>query len=128
MPTLRLLYPVTILVNNTSVATSRKYPVAPLTLPQLAWKLVVETFVAAVVVGAVGEPDDAHAGIDQQGMTSTADQIRNALFPVIRFVDGEEIRTNPVDFEPGLSGNRDSFQGSIRGTRQFLTPGWFARC
>ena len=60
-------------------------------------------------------------------MACTTDEIRNALFPMIGLVDGEEIRTKSIDFKPGLGRNGDSFERGIRRTRQFLAPGWFCR-
>ena len=52
--TARLLKPVTNELNATSLATSSWYPVAPVTAPQFAWKLVAVIEVAAVGVGATG--------------------------------------------------------------------------
>ena len=51
---IKLLYPATNVVNEASVATSRKYPVAPETAPQFTFIEVQVKLEAAVAVGAIG--------------------------------------------------------------------------
>ena len=54
MPTSRLLYPLTKLLNDGSGETSSRYPLTAVTAVQFAIKLLLVTFVAAFAVGGGG--------------------------------------------------------------------------
>jgi len=60
---------------------------------------------------------DAHAGIEEKRLFFAQNEIGNGFFRLMRFVNGEDLRNNLVDFEQG-SVDRYTFQSSIFGTRE----------
>ena len=69
---------------------------------------------------------DAHAGVEEDRLPVSQDQIRNHLFRLMWLINGEYARTNFVNLKPRV-GNFDAVQFGILGTRQIPAPLRFLR-
>ena len=69
---------------------------------------------------------DAHAGVEEQRLFFADNKVGDGFFRLMRFVDGEDLRNDLIDFEPGIT-DRDTFESLVFGTRQGAAPFGFAR-
>ncbi len=80
------------------------------------------------MIGSVGELSDdlaeiadAHAGVEEQRVFFADNQVGDGFFRLMRFVDSEDVRDDPIHLEPGIT-DRDAFKSFVFGTRQGAAP------
>jgi len=69
---------------------------------------------------------DAHAGVEKECLFFTQDEVGNGFFRLMRFVNGEDLRNDSIDLEPGIV-DRDAFQSLVFGPREWAAPLRFLR-
>src|ERR1700732_4102275 len=67
---------------------------------------------------------DAHAGIEQQSLFFSDDQVRNNFFLLVRFVNSEQAGTNAIHLEPSVR-HVYALQLAVGWAREFAAPLWF---
>src|SRR5581483_2316432 len=64
---------------------------------------------------------DAHAGVEQQALLRSEQQIRDDFFGLMRLIDGKHTWTNAIDFEPRVR-LINFFQLAVLRARKFPAP------
>jgi hypothetical protein len=64
---------------------------------------------------------DAHAGVEKEAFVFAKDEVGDGLFGLVRFVDGDGVGRDSVDFKPGI-GNGDALKRFVFGAGKRLAP------
>ena len=64
---------------------------------------------------------DAHAGVEEQGLLLTDDEVGDDFFGLVGFVNREDVRGGFVDFEPGV-GDLHALEGFVFGAGERFAP------
>lgn len=64
---------------------------------------------------------DAHASVEQQSLLLAENQVADGLFRLVRLIDGENARSDPVNFKPAAR-NRHALERFILRPRKRAAP------